>query len=66
MCVFPFQVDQAVVSLVDKDRIRAEIAEVTAIIKAWSKSLSATRTTFALSEIERLAETALQNSQVGW
>jgi len=56
-------VDQAVVSLVDKEKMRAELAAIAEALKVYNKALSATRVAAALSAIDSIAETAVASSQ---
>mmetsp|Transcript_41057 Transcript_41057/g.41939 ORF Transcript_41057/g.41939 Transcript_41057/m.41939 type:complete len:1015 (+) Transcript_41057:17-3061(+) len=52
------EVDQAVVSLVDKESMRKELTGIANSLKAYNKSLSATRTASAMTAIETIASEA--------
>jgi len=57
------EVDRAVVSLVDKEELKSELAEVGERLKAWQKSNQAVRTETALALADTLGAAAVETSQ---
>jgi hypothetical protein len=58
------EVDQAVVSLVDKERMRAKQANIADTLKAWLKASEAERTAQATAVAEALATKAAADGDV--
>ena len=58
------QVDQAVVSLVDKDRMRADLVVISDALKGWYKAISASRTASAMTAVEDIASKAAAEKKV--
>jgi alanyl-tRNA synthetase len=58
------EVDQAVVSLVDKNIMRTKITKINDIIKAWNKQDLIIRTSEANSKAEQLCKNALSTNKV--
>ena len=58
------QVDQALVSLVDKEKMRAKQANILEILKVWLKASAAERAAQATEGAMRLATAALGDNEV--
>ena len=58
------QVDQALVSLVDKEKMRAKQANILEILKVWLKASAAERSAQATEEAKKLATEALADKKV--
>ena len=58
------QIDQAVVSLCDKEIIRQDLSIVGNRLRAWLKSTLAERTVAALASVDTIATTARDSQQV--
>eukprot|EP01041_Mallomonas_annulata_P001725 gene1725-3341_t len=57
------EVDQTVVSLVDKEKMRSELVGISDSLKVWMKTLAASRTASAMVKIESIANEALSASK---
>jgi len=53
-----------VVSLVDKDRMRADLVVISDALKGWYKAISASRITSAMTAVEGIATTAAAEKKV--
>ena len=62
--VIKLEVDQSVVSLVDKHIMRTKITKISDIIKAWNKQDLIIRTSEANSKAEQLCKNALSSNKV--
>jgi hypothetical protein len=58
------QVDQALVSLVDKEKMRAKQANILEILKVWLKASAAERAAQATEGAKLLATAALADNEV--
>jgi hypothetical protein len=58
-----FQVDLAVISIVDKDNLRLKLTEVTKKLKVWLKSIEATRAATVNVEVEKIIEEATSSQK---
>lgn len=56
--------DQAVVSLVDKEKMRVKQVAITETLKAWSKSFATARTNRAMESAEAILSDAVAANQV--
>lgn len=68
LLLFPFnslhQIDQALVSLVDKEKMRAKQANILEILKAWLKASAAERSQQAAASAEIIATEAKADNKV--
>ena len=58
------QIDQALVSLVDKEKMRAKQANILEILKAWLKASAAERSQLAAASAEIIATEAKADNKV--
>jgi len=61
---FLLQVDQAFVSLVDKEVMRSKLAQVYEVVKTFLKSAEAAKLAAANTSAEEVAKIALEKQQV--
>ena len=60
----PCQVDQLIVSLVDKDLMRSKLAAIAQTLKGWLKSSLANRTATVFSIVQGIAQLSLKEEKV--
>lgn len=58
------QVDQLVVSLVDKDLMRVKLAAIAQAVRSWLKASLATRTASVFSVVQDFAQLSLKDKTV--